>query len=157
MIKRFINDGSTLYVDYKLNDFDTDTITIGVINRSESSTITLIRDIYIDELITGIEQVVNEYNDNDTEHTRQYVLNVDSDNTILAFGIIEREGTQTYLIYIRNDTKSATYKFRDDIELDKFLSFLKLIQNDEIHFITHLLYDELKQSIDSGNQTKPNW
>lgn len=144
MIKRFINAGSTLYVDYKLNDFDTDTITIGVINRSESSTITFIRDICIDELIAGIKQVVNEYNDNDTEYPRQYVLSNDSDNTTLAFGIIEKEGTPTYLILIKSDTKSATYKFRDDIELDKFLSFLKLIQNDEIHFITHLLYDELK-------------
>lgn len=143
MIKRFINGDSTLYVEYKLNDFDTDTITIGVINRSEPITITLLRDMYIDELITGAEKVIKDYKCDNTCANRQYTVQSNSTNNKLAFGILEKEGTPTYLIYIRNDTNSATYKFRDDIELDKFLSFMKLIQNDEIHFITHLLFSEL--------------
>ena len=172
---RFNNRTHSMYVNFALDENGNDRIRIGSTPRNSTGaydtekgvTVTLYKNSFkttkdgspnyrnVEVFYKAIVDMVKQYKDNPnttvTQFSSSYINSVTGHKMQYGFGITDKEGIASYVLYFNesfNDaTKKSIYRFKDEEELERFTDQLKLFCDDWVQMTSHLIYSEMNNII----------
>lgn len=174
----FNNKTHSMYVNLTLDENSNDRVRIGISPRDANGAydtkngvqVTLYKNSYkttkegqpnyrnVEVFVDAIKDIVKKYKNDDKDAPRQisciYVNGITSHTLQYAFGIVEKDGIVSYIMYLvdsfEEKSRKQVYRFRDNEELESFIDMLKLFCDPWIHMCSHLVYSEMQNIINKS-------
>lgn len=166
----------SMYLNFSLDENGNDRVRIGSAPRTDSGAydtkngvaVTLYKNSYkttkdgnpnyrnAEVFYKAIDDLMNQYKkDPDNMAIKQFscsYMNAVTNHTMqFAFGIVEKDGIPSYILYLQDSfegkSKKSIYRFKDADEVDKFTEQIKVFCDEYCHTTSHLIQSEMQKII----------
>ena len=169
------NKTHSMYVNFALEENCNDRVRIGCAPRTDTGaydtkngiTVVLYKNSFkttkdgnpnyrnVEVFYTKIKEIVKQYKENPDTATTQfscsYINALTNHNMQFAFGIIEKDGIPSYILYLMDsfegNTRKQIYRFKDEEEVERFTDQFKLFCDEWVHMTAHLVYSEMQKIV----------